>query len=68
VLTRSFRLGENEITRDTIKLNPPEILIQPAVGNIMTLEFYRGKEAIEAGREAVQEKREELEALMNYEG
>ncbi len=68
VLTRSFRLVENEITRNTIKLNPPEILIQPAVGNIMTLEFYRGKEAIEAGREAVQEKREELEALMNYEG
>jgi predicted acylesterase/phospholipase RssA len=38
-------------------LNPPDILIQPAVGNIMTLEFYRGQEAIAAGREAVQEKK-----------
>lgn len=64
VLTRSFRLGENEITRSTIKLNPPDILIQPAVGNIMTLEFYRGEEAIEAGRQAVWEMREELEALV----
>ena len=68
VLTRSFRLGENEITRSTIKLNPPEILIQPAVGNIMTLEFYRGEEAIDAGRKAVWEKREELEALVKDEG
>ncbi|MDA3923161.1 MAG: patatin-like phospholipase family protein [Kiritimatiellae bacterium] len=64
VLTRSFRLFENEITRNTLMLNPPDILIQPAVGNIMTLEFYRGQEAIAAGREAVQEKKHELEELL----
>ncbi len=64
VLTRSFRLVENEITRNTLRLDPPEILIQPAVGDIMTLEFHRGPEAIEAGREAVREKRDELEALV----
>jgi NTE family protein len=65
VLTRSFRLIENEITRNTLRLDPPEILIQPAVGGIMTLEFHRGPEAIEAGREAVREKRDELEALFS---
>ncbi|MFO7936718.1 MAG: patatin-like phospholipase family protein [Kiritimatiellia bacterium] len=64
VLTRSFRLGENEITRSTIRLNPPEVLIQPEVGDIMTLEFYRGKETIEAGQQAVRNKKEELEALI----
>lgn len=63
VLTLSFRLIENEITRSTLKLHPPEVLIQPAVGHIMTLEFYRGPEAIAAGRAAVQAKREELLAL-----
>ena len=68
VLTRSFRLGENELTRNTIKLNSPDILIQPAVGDIKTLEFYRGKEAIEAGRAAVLEKKDELETLMKDEG
>lgn len=67
VLTRSFRVGENEITRNTIKLNPPEILIQPAVGDIMTLEFYRGKETMQAGRDAVLEKMDELEALLRDE-
>ncbi|MFA7173370.1 MAG: patatin-like phospholipase family protein [Kiritimatiellia bacterium] len=63
VLTLSFRLTENELTRNTLKLHPPEILIQPAVGHIMTLEFYRGPEAIAAGQAAVLAKREELLAL-----
>jgi len=67
VLTRSFRLVENEITRSILKLNPPEILIQPAVGDITTLEFYRGAEAIEAGRAAVLEKQDELDALIKDE-
>jgi len=55
VLTRSFRLIENQITRRELALNPPDILIQPAVGNIMTLEFHRGQEAIAAGVSAVDE-------------
>ncbi|MEI7901153.1 MAG: hypothetical protein WCK89_12950, partial [bacterium] len=53
VLTRSFRLVENQITRRELALNPPDILIQPEVGDIMTLEFQRGPEAIAAGRRAV---------------
>ncbi len=64
VLTLSFRLIENEITRSTLRLNPPDILIQPAVGHIMTLEFYRGPEAVAAGRAAVREKQDELLAFM----
>lgn len=60
VLTLSFRLIENEITRSTLQLYPPDILIQPEVGHIMTLEFYRGPEAMAAGRAAVLAKKEEL--------
>ena len=55
VLTRSFRLVENEITRRELALHPPDMLIQPEVGDIMTLEFHRGPEAIEAGIRAVDE-------------
>ena len=55
VLTRSFRLVENQLTRHGLILNPPDILIQPAVGDIMTLEFHRSAEAIIAGRAAVDE-------------
>ena len=55
VLTRSFRLAENQITRNTLATHPPDILIQPAVGDIMTLEFHRSAEAIAAGRAAADE-------------
>jgi len=55
VLTRSFRLVENQLTRDGLAMTPPDILIQPAVGDIMTLEFHRGPEAIADGRAAVDE-------------
>jgi NTE family protein len=64
VLTRSFRLVENQITRRELALNPPDILIQPEVGDIMTLEFHRGPEAIAAGIRAVDEVLSRLQPLL----
>ncbi|MDR2848944.1 MAG: patatin-like phospholipase family protein [Verrucomicrobiota bacterium] len=55
VLTRSFRVVENQLTRHGLALAPPDILIQPEVGHITTLDFHRGPEAIAAGRAAVDE-------------
>jgi len=63
VLTRSFRLVENQLTRDGLALSPPDILIQPAVGDIMTLEFHRGPEAIAAGVSAADEVLPQLKLL-----
>ncbi|MDD4175317.1 MAG: patatin-like phospholipase RssA, partial [Kiritimatiellae bacterium] len=63
VLTRSFRLVENQLTRDGLALTPPDILIQPAVGDIMTLEFHRGPEAIAAGVSAADEVLPQLKLL-----
>ncbi len=63
VLTRSFRLVENQLTRDGLALTPPDILIQPAVGDIMTLEFHRGPEAIAAGISAADEVLPQLKLL-----
>ena len=65
VLTRSFRLVENQITRRELALNPPDILIQPEVGDIMTLEFHRGPEAIAAGVRAVNEVLPQLQKLLH---
>ena len=64
VLTRSFRLVENQITRRELALNPPDILIQPDVGDIMTLDFHRGHEAIAAGIRAVDEALPQLQQLL----
>lgn len=52
VLTRSIRIAENQITRSRLLTHPPDLLIQPAVGGIDTLEFQRSAPAIEAGRAA----------------
>ena len=65
VLTRSFRLVENQLTRHGLIQHPPDILVQPAVGDIMTLEFHRSAEAIEAGRAAVDELLPQLSLFKN---
>jgi NTE family protein len=64
VLTRSFRLAENQLTRRELELNPPDLLIQPEVGDIMTLEFHRGPEAIAAGIRAVNDALPQLHQLL----
>lgn len=65
VLTHTMRLVENQITRHELALHPPDILIQPEVGNLLTLEFHRGLEGIAAGVRAADEQRSHIEALLN---
>ncbi|MDD5704827.1 MAG: patatin-like phospholipase family protein [Kiritimatiellae bacterium] len=65
VLTLSSRMIESVITRDRLREDKPDILIQPAVGDIATLDFQRAAPVIAAGTAAVQEHLEELQALAN---
>ncbi len=53
VWTLATRIAENEITRNRLLLDPPDILIQPAVGDIPTLDPSYSAAAIRAGAEAV---------------
>ena len=53
VFTHSLRIAEDRMTADCISLTPPDILVEPAVGDIATLDFTRSREAIEAGYEAM---------------
>ncbi len=64
VLTRSVRLMENQITRKILDQTPPDILIQPCVGHISTLDFYRGAEIIQTGADAVLKEKEALEMAL----
>lgn len=52
VFTRSLRIAEDVITKECIRLNPPAVLIEPAVGDIATMDFSRATDAIEAGYQA----------------
>lgn len=54
VLTQSLRLIENQITRSRLALEPPDLLVQPAVGHILTLDLHRAREAVAAGEEAME--------------
>lgn len=63
VVVRSLRAGENAITRERLLREPPDLLIQPAVGHIGTLEFHRSAAAIESGYAAAMAHAEALAAL-----
>lgn len=49
VLLRSVRITEAQIARSRRLVEPPDVLIEPKVGGIGTLEFQRGPEAMAAG-------------------
>jgi NTE family protein len=55
VLVRSVRIMEAQIARARRQIEPPDLLIEPRVGAIGTLDFQRAKEAIEAGHAAALE-------------
>ena len=49
VLLTSINIMETQITAARLKTDPPDILIQPALGHIRFLEFNRAEEAITEG-------------------
>ncbi|MDY0145075.1 MAG: patatin-like phospholipase family protein [Kiritimatiellia bacterium] len=52
VLVRSVRIMEAQIALARREFEPPDVLIEPQVGGIGTLDFQRAAEAVEAGRAA----------------
>ncbi len=49
VVLRTVRIAETQIAFARRMAEPPDILVEPDVGNIGTLDFQRAPEAIEAG-------------------
>lgn len=49
VLVQSVRITEAQIARARRLTEPPDVLVEPKVGGIGSLEFQRAKEAIDAG-------------------
>lgn len=52
VFTRSLRIAEDKITIECIRNSPPDVLIEPAVGDLSTMDFSRSADAIKAGYDA----------------
>jgi NTE family protein len=53
VVERSLLVAQARLTRLRFALDPPDIVISPAVGPIGFVEFHRAKECFDAGRRAV---------------
>jgi NTE family protein len=49
VLQESIHIMEARITETRLRLDPPDLLIQPNLGHIKLMEFNRAQEAIDAG-------------------
>ncbi len=54
VIVKSLRIGEARLASEELRRTPPDVLIEPAVGDIATLDFSRAKDAIRAGRDAAE--------------
>jgi NTE family protein len=63
VLDRVLAISQAEVVRLRAALAPPDLVLAPDVGDISALEFYRAKEAIAAGRRAVDEQLATLKRL-----
>ena len=63
VLDQAMNITQAEIVRLRSERKPPELILEPDVGDIGFLDFYRGKEAIVAGRTAAREKINEIRGL-----
>ena len=56
----SINIIQDRITRSRMAGDPPDILLTPKLRQIGLLEFYRGREAIDEGRECIQRNLHEI--------
>jgi len=54
VMNQSQLISEDMLVRLRMRISPPDMLLKPDTSEIGSLEFYRAKEAITAGKEAAE--------------
>lgn len=64
VLDQAMNITQAEIVRLRADRKPPDLMIEPDVGRIGLLDFYRGKEAITAGQTVAREKINDIKRLL----
>ncbi len=65
VLVGAVNIMQDKITRARLAGDPPDILVQPRLGNIQVLEFNRAAETIAAGEAAMQALLPALQELLS---
>ena len=62
-LRRAMQITQAQLVYWHLRESPPDKILTPIVPGMTTLEFYRGGEAIDAGRRAVADRADELRHL-----
>ncbi len=68
VLLRAQMISEHMLVRLRERTAPPDVVVEPAIGDIGLLEFHRGREAFDAGFAAATAKIAEIRAAMERRG
>ena len=66
-LAASINIVQERITRSRMAGDPPDLVLMPRLAHVSLLEFYRGEEAIEEGRQAVRRMLPMIESLLGRE-
>ncbi|MEN6473184.1 MAG: patatin-like phospholipase family protein [Syntrophaceae bacterium] len=64
ILTAATNIQQYQKNRLMLVHEPPDVLIEPEVGSILSLEFVRSKEAIDAGRRSALELLPHIKSLV----
>lgn len=64
VMVEAFNIIQDRISRARLAGDPPDLSLQPKLGNIGLTEFYRADEAIKIGYESTQARIPELQRLL----
>ena len=65
VVLQTIRIGENAIERERLQRDPPDLLLSPPVGQVLSLDFRNPEATIEAGRACAMAHADELRALFH---
>ena len=63
IITNTITVLNCELTRRVFAESPPDLLIRPAVGDVMALDFRRAERLVEIGRRAVDSTSHVLRAI-----
>lgn len=65
VLLASINIFETHVTRIRLRIDPPDILIRPQLGEVHFLDFTRARDIIDAGYRATQEQLESIQEAVD---
>lgn len=65
VVATAINIMQDRVTRSRMAGDPPDIIVSPKLSHIAILEYYRAREAIEEGRQAVYLATPQIEALLS---